>query len=60
MRTFIIIFGLLVSVRFTNREVWLKHRDKEVWRGPFHWEQQGSESKNVYATQYLATIPDPR
>jgi hypothetical protein len=47
-------------VRFTNREVWLKHRDTEVWRGPFHREQQGKESTLIYTTRYLATIPDPR
>jgi hypothetical protein len=47
-------------VRFTNREVWLHHRDNEVWRGAFHREQEGRESTGIYATRYLATIPDPR
>jgi len=47
-------------VRFTNREVWLKHREKEVWRGAFHREEGGPESTWIYTTRYLATIPDPR
>jgi hypothetical protein len=47
-------------VRFTYREVWLKHRDNEVWRGAFHREQNGRESTMIYTTRYLATIPDPR
>lgn len=42
-------------VRFTNREVWLKHRNQEVWRGAFHREQPGSESTLIYTTRYLAT-----
>jgi len=46
-------------VRFTYRELWLKHRDVEIWRGPFHAEP-ADESTGVYTTRYLTTIPDPQ
>ncbi len=45
-------------VRFSNREVWLMHHDKEVWRGEVHQEPQG-DSQAVYTTRYLATVSDP-
>ena len=46
-------------VRFSNRELWLKHHDQEVWRGPVHREA-GAESDQIYTTRYLDTIDDPR
>jgi len=46
-------------VRFSNRELWLKHHEVEVWRGPSHREPAG-ESGLVYTTHYLDTIDDPR
>ena len=45
-------------VRFTYRELWLKHREAEVWRAAVHKEEQG-DSTVIYTTRYLATIPDP-
>lgn len=45
-------------VRFSNREIWLKHRDTEVWRGPVHQEPE-TESQSIYTTRYLTTIADP-
>jgi hypothetical protein len=45
-------------VRFSNRELWLKHHDKEVWRCEVHQEPQG-DSQAVYTTRYLTTVADP-
>jgi hypothetical protein len=46
-------------VRFSNRELWLKHHDQEVWRGLVHREA-GTDSDQIYTTRYLDTIDDPR
>jgi hypothetical protein len=46
-------------VRFTYRELWLKHHDQEVWRGPFHHDPEGA-SDLIYTTHYLETIDDPQ
>ena len=46
-------------VRFSNRELWLKHHEQDVWRGPVHREA-GSDSDQIYTTRYLETIDDPR
>jgi hypothetical protein len=46
-------------VRFSNRELWLKHHEQEVWRGPSHREPSG-ESDLIYTTHYLETIDVPR
>lgn len=46
-------------VRFSNRELWLKLHDHEVWRGPFHSEP-AAESTGIYTTRYLTTISDPQ
>jgi hypothetical protein len=46
-------------VRFSNRELWLKHHNVEVWRGPVHQEPD-PESHLVYTTRYRETIEDPR
>lgn len=44
--------------RFSNRELWLKRHDPEVWRGPSHQEPQG-ETNLIYTTRYVETIDDP-
>jgi hypothetical protein len=46
-------------VRFSNRALWLKHQDVEVWRSPVH-EEPAAESGLLYTTRYLETIDDPR
>ena len=46
-------------VRFSNRALWLKHHDVEVWRGPVHHEP-AAESGLLYTIQSLETIDDPR
>ena len=46
-------------VRFSNRELWLKHREVEVWRGPVHQEPE-LDSDLIYTTHYRETIDDPR
>jgi hypothetical protein len=46
-------------VRFSNRAVWLKHHEIEVWRGPSH-QEPAAESDLLYTTHYLDTIDDPR
>jgi hypothetical protein len=45
-------------VRFSHRELWLRHHDTEVWRGPSHREP-AAESNLIYTTHYLDTIPEP-
>lgn len=47
-----------VPVRFTNREVWLKHRDVEVWRDDPHNFEGGALSTSIYMLRHLETIPD--
>jgi hypothetical protein len=42
--------------RFTNREVWLKHDDKEIWRVPVHREG-GNTCTGIYTTRYVGKIP---
>jgi hypothetical protein len=51
-----------VPVRFTTREVWVKHDDKEVWRAPAHREGSGDVWTDVYTTRYAGkiAIPPPR
>ena len=44
-------------VRFSNRELWLKLGDQEVWRGPSHQEPAG-RTDLLYTTRYVETIPD--
>jgi hypothetical protein len=45
-------------VRFSNREVWLKLHETEVWRGPVHREP-AADSQLIYTTRYLTTVSDP-
>lgn len=46
-------------VRFTNREVWLKHSNIEVWRDAMHNLETGAVSTSIYMLRHLETIPDP-
>ena len=48
--------------RFTNREVWLTHNDKEIWRVPFHREAGTDTWTDVYTTRYAGkiTLPPPK
>lgn len=46
-------------VRFTTREVWLKRRDKEVWRDGMRMQENGDVSTSIYMLRLLETIPDP-
>ena len=46
-------------VRFSMRELWLKHHNVEVWRGTFH-QEPATESGLLYTVQPLETIDDPR
>jgi hypothetical protein len=43
--------------RFTNREIWLKLDDKEIWRVPVHREEGGDTSTNIYTTRPAGQIP---
>jgi hypothetical protein len=49
-------------LRFTTREVWLEHSDKEVWRVPFHREDGKDTHAGVYTTRPsgLITLPEPK
>lgn len=46
-------------LRFTNREVWLTHDGKEVWRLPFHREEGKEVCTGVYTTRPAGTIIVP-
>jgi hypothetical protein len=46
-------------VRFTNREIWLVHSDKEVWRAAVHRETGGDTWTEVYTTRYAGQITVP-
>jgi hypothetical protein len=46
-------------VRFTNREVWLTHDDKEVWRVPFHREEGTDPCTGIYTTRHAGKITLP-
>jgi hypothetical protein len=49
-------------VRFTNREAWLKHGDKEVWRVATHREEGNDTCPGIYTTRYAGriTLPAPK
>ncbi len=44
-------------VRFSNRSVWLRHDDTEVWRVEGHQEPAGNNTTLVYTTAYARTMP---
>jgi hypothetical protein len=46
-------------VTFTNREIWLKHGGKEVWRLPVHREEGKDVCTGVYTTRYAGQIVLP-
>lgn len=46
-------------LRFTNREVWVKHDDKEVWRVPVHSGEGGEVWTEIYTTRYAGRITLP-
>ncbi|MGH7139175.1 MAG: hypothetical protein ACREHD_25810 [Pirellulales bacterium] len=43
-------------VLFTNREVWLKQDDHEVWHAEAHREPAGKLSTNIYTTAFARSI----
>jgi hypothetical protein len=43
-------------LRFSNRELWLKHGDKEVWRVPSHNEGGKEAQTDIYTTRYAGKI----
>ncbi len=46
-------------LRFTNREAWLTHKDKEIWRVPVHREEEGEVCTAIYTTRYAGKITLP-
>ena len=49
-------------LRFSNRELWLVHDDKEVWRVPGHREDEKEICTGIYTTRYAGkiTLPPPK
>jgi len=48
-------------LRFSNRELWLKNGDDEVWRVPVHRENRDDPYTGVYTTRYAGEIqPAPK
>jgi hypothetical protein len=47
-------------IQFTNREVWIKHDDKEIWRIAAHREGSGDPHTGVYTTRYAGEIAQPK
>jgi hypothetical protein len=46
-------------VRFSNREVWLKHHGQEVWRVEAHHEPPGNLTTEPYTTAFARSVPQP-
>ena len=46
-------------IRFSNRELWLKSGDREVWRVPPHREEGGDPWTEAYTTRYAGRIALP-
>jgi hypothetical protein len=44
-------------VLFTNRAVWLKHDDREVWHADPHQEPAGKLTTQIYTTAFARSIP---
>ena len=44
-------------VRFSNRSVWLRHADSEVWRAESHQEPRAGSTSLLYTTAYARAIP---
>jgi hypothetical protein len=47
-------------VRFSNREVWLKHHGQEVWRAEVHREPAGNHTTEPYTTAFARSIAQPQ
>jgi hypothetical protein len=46
--------------RFSNRGVWLKRADKDVWGVEGHQEPAGKLTTKTYTTAFARSMPDPR
>jgi hypothetical protein len=46
-------------LRFTTREVWLTHGDRELWRVPFHREEGKAICTGLYTTRPVGKIALP-
>ncbi len=44
-------------VLFTNRALWLKHEDREVWHADPHQEPAGKLATNIYTTAFARSMP---
>lgn len=44
-------------VRFSNRALWLKHGEKEVWRVAGHGEPKANATSLIYTTGFARAIP---
>lgn len=44
-------------VRFSNRSLWLKRDDKEVWRADSHREPEGKVTTQLYTTAFARSMP---
>jgi hypothetical protein len=47
-------------VLFTNREVWLKHGDREVWHVQPHREPAGKSTTQIYTTGFARSMSDKK
>jgi len=47
-------------VRFSTRELWLKYREKEVWRGPSLVHENNSNPLKSYVSAAIETVPASR
>lgn len=46
--------------QFSNRELWVTHNDKEIWRVPVHREEGVNTQTGVYTTRYAGRIALPK
>lgn len=49
----------IAPVRYSNRELWLKSGDRELWRVPVHRDERGDTWSNPYTTRYAGRITLP-
>ena len=50
----------VAPVRFSNRELWLKQGDRELWRVPPHRHERGPTWGEAYTTRYAGEIALPK
>lgn len=50
----------LAPVRFSNRELWLKSGDRELWRVGAHRDERGDTWTDAYTTRYAGRITLPK